>query len=124
MRRASAPSPRAFIVFFVSLRRLVLVTGLTLGDYFLWSYSLDSGRDVLAIVSGLSLPPLAAAWLWLVGLEIARTVARGSRVAPPSARSSRTSRAATEVDATRARAATVHAVTPPAGSAPRDKLAA
>jgi hypothetical protein len=60
----------------------VLVTGLTLGDYLLWNSSLDSGRDVLAIISGLSLPPLAIVWLWLVGLTVARALTPRPRAVP------------------------------------------
>ena len=46
----------------MSYRPLVLVSGLTLGDYLLWSWSLNHNHDVLALVSGLTLPPLAVAW--------------------------------------------------------------
>jgi hypothetical protein len=63
----------------VPRRPLVLVSGLTLGDYLLWNWSLDRGHDVVALVSGLTLPPLALACLWLIVLNVARLVARSSR---------------------------------------------
>jgi len=65
----------------VSLRPLALCVGLTLGDYLLWNWSLNSNHDVLALVSGLSLPPLAVACVWLAALSVARLVARSTRLA-------------------------------------------
>jgi hypothetical protein len=58
---------------------LVFVSGLTVGDYLLWNWSLGSNRDVLALVSGLTLPPLAVACLWLLALSAARLIARSAR---------------------------------------------
>ncbi|MEA2334689.1 MAG: hypothetical protein QOG40_1179, partial [Solirubrobacteraceae bacterium] len=52
----------------VSHRPLAIVTGLTIGDYLLWNWSLNANHDVLALVSGLTLPPLTIAFLWLVAL--------------------------------------------------------
>jgi hypothetical protein len=66
----------------VSFRLLASFSGLTLGDYLLWNWSLSNNRDVLALVSGLTLPPLAAALVWLVALNAARLVARSSRRTP------------------------------------------
>jgi hypothetical protein len=63
----------------VSLRPLVLVSGLTFGDYFLWNWSLNGNHDVIALVSGLTLPPLALAFLWLLALSFARLLARTTR---------------------------------------------
>jgi hypothetical protein len=63
------------------------VSGLALGDYALWNWSLDGGHDVLAAISGLSLLPLVLATAWLLALNLARVLARGSR-----ARSRRTRR--------------------------------
>jgi hypothetical protein len=63
----------------VSHRPLAIVTGLTIGDYLLWNWSLNANHGVLALVSGLTLPPLTLAFLWLVALTLARLVARGSR---------------------------------------------
>jgi hypothetical protein len=59
-------------VFVVSHRPLAIVSGLTIGDYLLWNWSLNGSHDVLALVSGLSLPPLAAALVWLIALTAAR----------------------------------------------------
>jgi hypothetical protein len=56
----------------VSHRPLAIVSGLTIGDYLLWNWSLNGSHDVLALVSGLSLPPLAAALVWLIALTAAR----------------------------------------------------
>jgi hypothetical protein len=63
----------------VSHRPLAIVSGLTIGDYLLWNWSLNGGHDVLALVSGLTLPPLAAAFLWLIALTGARLLARTRR---------------------------------------------
>lgn len=63
----------------MSHRALLTISALTLADYFLWHWSLDSNRDVLALVSGLTLPPLAVAFLWLLALSLARLLARGAR---------------------------------------------
>jgi hypothetical protein len=63
----------------VSHRPLAIVSGLTIGDYLLWNWSLNGNHDVLALVSGLTLPPLAIACAWLLALTVARLVARGSR---------------------------------------------
>jgi hypothetical protein len=63
----------------VSHRPLVLVSGLTFGDYLLWNWSLNSSHDVLALVAGLTLPPLAVACLWLLALSVARVIARYPR---------------------------------------------
>jgi hypothetical protein len=71
----------------VSHRPLVLVFGLTVGDYLLWNWSLNSNRDLLALVSGLTLPPLAVVFLWLLALSIARLLARTAR--RPARRSGR-----------------------------------
>jgi hypothetical protein len=64
---------------YVSPRPLVFVSGLTFVDYLLWSWSLNHNHDVLALVSGLTLPPLAVAWIWLLALSAARLVARFAR---------------------------------------------
>jgi hypothetical protein len=72
----------------VSLRPLVFVSGLTFGDYLLWSWSLNGNHEVLALVAGLTLPPLAVACLWLLALSGARLIARTAR--RPSTRVSHT----------------------------------
>jgi hypothetical protein len=63
----------------VSNRSLVLVLGLTFCDYLLWSWSLGGNHDVVALISGLTLPPLAVACLWLLVLSVARLLARAAR---------------------------------------------
>jgi hypothetical protein len=63
----------------VSPRPLVFVSGLTVGDFLLWNWSLNGNHDVLALVSGLTLPPLAVAFLWLAVLSLARLIAFTAR---------------------------------------------
>jgi hypothetical protein len=63
----------------VSRRPLVFVSGLTFGDYLLWSWSLNGNHDVLSLVSGLTLPPLAVFCAWLLTLSVARLIARVAR---------------------------------------------
>ena len=63
----------------MSHRPLVLVSGLTAGDYLLWNWSLTNGHDVLALIAGLTLLPLGAAWVWLLTLGLARLLARSAR---------------------------------------------
>ncbi|HEY4429137.1 MAG TPA: hypothetical protein VGN08_13120 [Solirubrobacteraceae bacterium] len=63
----------------MSHRPLVLVSGLTVGDYLLWNWSLNGNHDVLVLVSGLTLPPLAVACLWLIAMSGARLLARYGR---------------------------------------------
>jgi hypothetical protein len=60
----------------VSHRPLVFFPGLTVADSLLWNWSLNSNHDVLALVSGLTLPPLAVASVWLLSLTVARLLAR------------------------------------------------
>lgn len=64
----------------VSHRPLATVSGLTIGDYLLWNWSLNANHDVLALVSGLTLPPLAIAFAWLFALTVARLIARRRRL--------------------------------------------
>jgi len=64
----------------VSHRPLVIVGGLTVGDYLLWNWSLNGNHDVLALVSGLTLTPLAVASLWLLALSLGRVIARHTRL--------------------------------------------
>jgi hypothetical protein len=70
----------------VSQRPLVFLIGLTVGDYFLWSWSLNGNHTVLAVVSGLTLPPLAVACLWLLTMSVARLIAYATRRSSARAR--------------------------------------
>jgi hypothetical protein len=63
----------------VSHRPLVFVSGLTVGDYLLWNWSLNGSHDVLALISGLTLPPLVVVGLWLLALSGGRVIARYTR---------------------------------------------
>ena len=63
----------------MSVRPLVFVSGLTLGDYLLWNWSLNHNHDVLALISGLTLPPLGVACVWLLALTAMRLIARFGR---------------------------------------------
>jgi hypothetical protein len=69
----------------VSHRPLAPLSGLTLGDYLLWNWSLSGNHTVLALVAGLSLPPLALACLWLLAVNVGRLVARSTRRARAAA---------------------------------------
>jgi hypothetical protein len=72
----------------VSHRPLAIVSGLTIGDYLLWNWSLNGNHDVLALVSGLTLPPLAIAFIWLIALTVGRLLTDRSRSAKPARRTS------------------------------------
>jgi hypothetical protein len=58
----------------VSRRPLVFVLGLTVGDYLVWNWSLNGNHEVLALASGLTLPPLALALVWLLAISVTRLV--------------------------------------------------
>lgn len=45
--------------------------GLTVGDYLLWNWSLSANHDVVALISGLTLPPLALLSIWLLAITAA-----------------------------------------------------
>jgi hypothetical protein len=62
----------------VSPRPLAVVTGLTACDYLLWNWSLGGGHDVLALISGLTLPPLVAASALMIALTLARLISRSA----------------------------------------------
>jgi hypothetical protein len=55
------------------------VLGLTAGDYLLWNWSLSGNHDVPALISGLTLPPLAAASMLLIATTALRLLARSTR---------------------------------------------
>ncbi len=82
----------------VSRRPLVFVSGLTLGDYLLWNWSLNGNHDVIALISGLTLPPLAVVSLWLLALSTARLLAHLAR--RPKRRSAHGPRRAAATSAT------------------------
>jgi hypothetical protein len=63
----------------VSRRPLVSVSAITLGDYLLWNWSLKGDHGVLALIAGLTLPPLVLACLWLLTLTLARLIADAMR---------------------------------------------
>jgi hypothetical protein len=80
----------------VSRRPPVVVIGLTVGDFLLWNWSLNAGHDVLALISGLTLPPLALLSAWVLALGTMRAIAAGARFArrartPPAAQPARRS---------------------------------
>jgi hypothetical protein len=60
-------------------RPLAIVSVLAGGDYLLWNWSLQGNHDVLSLVSGLTLPPLAIALAWLLALNATRLLARAAR---------------------------------------------
>jgi hypothetical protein len=100
----------------VSHRPLAILSGLTLGDYLLWNWSLSANRGVLALVAGLSLPPLALACLWLLAVTGGRLLARSARRARSAADDRRHAVRA------RSRRAADHRVRPPAEvGAPADQ---
>jgi hypothetical protein len=113
---------------YVPFRPLVFVSGLTVGDYLLWNWSLGGNHGALALVSGLTLPPLAVACVWLLVLSLARLLmSRPERRAARAGRRARARRASTHphrAPAARARTAGEPASsTAPAGRS-SSKLAA
>jgi hypothetical protein len=72
----------------VSHRTLVLLAGLTVGDYLLWNWSLNANHEVIALISGLTLPPLALLSIWRIVVAVGSLLARtASRPTAPAARS-------------------------------------
>jgi hypothetical protein len=65
----------------VSFGPVLFLSALTLGDYLLWNWSLNANHDVLALISGLSLPPLAIASVWLLALGVIRLIGNSTRPA-------------------------------------------
>jgi hypothetical protein len=60
-------------------RPLALVGALTGGDLLLWNWSLSANHDVLALIAGVTLLPLAAACLLLAALTALQLASRFSR---------------------------------------------
>jgi hypothetical protein len=58
---------------------LALVSLLAVGDYLLWNWSLSGNHDTLALVAGLSLPPLLVAFAWLLVASAGRALAHTLR---------------------------------------------
>ncbi len=76
----------------MSRRPLVPVLGLAIGDYVLWNWSLNGNHDVLALIAGLTLPPLAVACVWLLALSAADLIAATVRRQPARSRARGTAR--------------------------------
>jgi membrane protein implicated in regulation of membrane protease activity len=109
----------------VSHRPLVFLSGLTLGDYLLWSWSLDGNHDVIALVAGLTLPPLAVACIWLLALSVARVLASTARRPRRQLRPHRTGqRRKARLSAATAAAASEASTATAAADRPSRKLAA
>jgi len=79
----------------VRLRALPLLLALTAADYALWDWSIAGGHDILSLVSGLTLLPLATATVAMLAVGAARLAAfalarsSGQRNAGPTARRGR-----------------------------------
>jgi hypothetical protein len=58
---------------------------LTLGDYGLWKWSLAGNHQVLAVVFGLTLPPLALAFAWMLVIRSIRLFGTLTRRPPEPA---------------------------------------
>ncbi len=88
----------------MSRRPSVFVLALTVGDYLLWNWSLSANHEALALVSGLTLPPLVLVSLWIVAMSAVRLVAafaagrRSARAARVQAAASRRARATTAAE--------------------------
>jgi hypothetical protein len=67
----------------VRLRALPLLLVLTAADYALWDWSIANGHDILSLIAGLTLLPLAAATLAMLALGAARLL--GFVLARPTA---------------------------------------
>jgi hypothetical protein len=71
---------------------------LAVGDYGLWKWSLAGNHQVLAVVFGLTLPPLALAFVWLLAVNAWRLLSelayrrRDREALPRSARTANTRR--------------------------------
>jgi membrane protein implicated in regulation of membrane protease activity len=98
----------------VRLRALVFLLVLTAGDYLLWDWSIADGHDIVSLVAGLTLLPLAAVSLsglvlagarllaWLLGRSSTSTRAgRASRETDASERPQHTSASESESSSSR-----------------------
>ncbi len=80
----------------VRLRALLLLLVLTASDYLLWNWSIADSHDILSLVAGLTLLPLAAMSLgglalmgarliaWLLGRPASARASKGSSKADAS----------------------------------------
>ena len=82
--------PRSDYGLCMSYAPLASFAGLSLGDYGLWKWSLAGNHQILAVVFGLTLPPLALAFAWMLVIASIRLFGaltrRPPRAAPPRAR--------------------------------------
>jgi hypothetical protein len=78
----------------VRLRALVFLLVLTAGDYLLWDWSIADGHDVVSLVAGLTLLPLAAVSLGGLVLSGARLLGLLLGRSSTSTRAGRASREA------------------------------
>jgi len=77
--------PRSDYGLCMSYVPLASFAGLTLGDYGLWKWSLAGNHQVLAVVFGLTLPPLALAFAWVLVLGSIRLFGAMTRRRPQPA---------------------------------------
>lgn len=111
----------------VPYRPLLFVSGLTVGDYMLWNWSLSGNHGALALVSGLTLPPLALACVWLVVLNLLRLLMSRTRPHTPahsSHHAKRTPRRSRRTHAPSSRALGEHASSTASAGRSSSKLAA
>lgn len=74
------------------LKPLACVSVLTGGDYLLWNWSAGGAHDILALISGLTLLPLAAVCFGLLVLTSLQVVTRSVRRSATMTRSVRAPR--------------------------------
>jgi hypothetical protein len=60
-------------------RPLAVVLVLAGADYLLWNWSLSHSHDILALVAGMTLPPLLIALAWLLVVGSGRLIAHTAR---------------------------------------------
>jgi hypothetical protein len=90
----------------VRLRALPLLLVLTAADYALWDWSIANGHDIVSLIAGLTLLPMAAATLALLALGAARLL--GFALARPAARRRRPATAAPAAGTPKPAEATPH----------------
>ena len=76
----------------VSNRSLALVVALTGGDFLLWNLALGANNTVLALIAGLTLPPLVAACALMLALTATRLFSRIRAPGIPAAARQRATR--------------------------------